>query len=144
MIRSQQENHKCIINGNDTKYTECSTDVKLLTLAYNSQITTTLELSVFEMIFNQKPQKPIMFTANSSKNKQAYCQPTKESMHYNLLLRAHDEDHLHHPKKLILAFGTDTEWISNKKNKNKKIKNKKKFIEIWRTNYYKDKSFITK
>ena len=103
---------------------------KHIPLAYNSQITTTLELSAFEINFNQKPQKPIMFTANSSKNKQAYCQPTKESMHYNLLLHTHDEDHFHCPNILILASGTDTEWISNKKNKNQKIKNKKKLIKI--------------
>ena len=51
MIRSQQEIHRCIINGNDTKCTDCSTDVKLLTLAYNFQITTTLGLSHYEMVF---------------------------------------------------------------------------------------------
>ena len=43
MNRSLQEYLRCIINGNDTKYTEWSADVKLFPLAYNSQITTTLE-----------------------------------------------------------------------------------------------------
>ena len=42
MNRSLQEYLRCIINGNDTKYTEWSADVKLFPLAYNSQITTTL------------------------------------------------------------------------------------------------------
>ena len=41
MNRSLQEYLRCIINGNDTKYTEWSADVKLFPLAYNSQITTT-------------------------------------------------------------------------------------------------------
>ena len=29
------------------------------------------------MVFNQKPRKPIMCTANAHKNAQGYCQPTK-------------------------------------------------------------------
>ena len=44
MNRSVQEYHRCIINGNDTRYAEWSTDVKLFPLSYNSQITTTLGL----------------------------------------------------------------------------------------------------
>ena len=66
MSRSLQEYLSCIIiNGNDTKYIEWSTDVKLFTLAYNSKIPTTLEISPYEMFFYQKPRKPIMLTANS-------------------------------------------------------------------------------
>ena len=67
MNRSLQEYLRCIINRNDTRYTEWSTDVKLLPSSYNPQITTTLGLLPYEMVFNQKPQKPMMFTANSSK-----------------------------------------------------------------------------
>ena len=67
MKRSLQKYLRCIINGNDTRYTEWSTDAKLFPLAYNSQITTTLGLSPYEIVFNQKTRKAIMFTANSSK-----------------------------------------------------------------------------
>ena len=67
MNRSLQEYLRCIINGNDTRYTEWSADVKLFPLSYNSQITTTLGMSPYEMIFNQKPREPIMFTANAHK-----------------------------------------------------------------------------
>ena len=73
------------------------TDVKLLSLSYNSQITATLGLSPYEMVFNQKLRKPIIFTASSSKNAQGYCQPTKESICYNLPLHTNDEDHFQHP-----------------------------------------------
>ena len=59
MNRSLQEYLRCIINGIDTRYTEWSADVKLFPLSYNSQITTTLEMSPYEMVFNQKPQKSI-------------------------------------------------------------------------------------
>ena len=61
------------------------------------------------MVFKQKPWKPIMFTANSSKNAQGYCQPTKESICYNLPLHTHDKDHFHHPQILKLASGLHTE-----------------------------------
>ena len=77
MSRSLQECLRCIINRSDTKYTEWSTDVKLFPLAYNSQITTTLGLSPYEMVFNQKPRKPILFTANSSKTHKAFANPQK-------------------------------------------------------------------
>ena len=40
---------------------------KIISLSDNSQITTTLGMSPYEMVFNQKPRKPIMFTANSHK-----------------------------------------------------------------------------
>ena len=108
MNRSLQEYLIRIIYGNDTRYTEWSTDVKLFPLSYKSQITTTLGLSPYEMVFNQKPRKPIMFTANTSKNAQAYCQLTKESICYSLPLHIHDEDHFHHPQILKLASDTQT------------------------------------
>ena len=75
MNRSLQEYLRCIINGNDTRYTEWSTDVKLFPLSYNSQITATLGMSPYEMVFNQKPRKPIMFTANAHKSEHGYYQP---------------------------------------------------------------------
>ena len=121
MNRSLQEYLRCIINGNDTKYTEWSADVKLFPLAYNSQITTILGMSPYEMVFNQKPRKPIMFTANSHKNAQGYCQPNKDSICYNLPLHTHDEDHFHHPQILKLASGTHTEWILNRDKKHNEI-----------------------
>ena len=49
----------------------------------------------YEMVFNRKLRKSIMFTANNSKNTQGYCQPRKESMCYNLPLHTHDEDQFH-------------------------------------------------
>ena len=54
MNRSLQEYLRCILNGNDTRYTEWSTEVKIFPLSYNSQITTTLGLSPYEMVFKQK------------------------------------------------------------------------------------------
>ena len=128
--RSLQEYLRCINNVNDKRYTEWSTDVKLFPLSYNSQITTTLGMSPYEMVSNQKPQRPIMITANASKSTQGYCQPNKYSIGYNLPLHTHDGDHFHNPQILKLASGTHTEWILNRN------KNTMKFIK---KNCYKDK-----
>ena len=124
MNRSLQEYLRCIINGNDTRYTEWSADVKLFPLSYNSQITTTCHhngMSPYEMRFNQKPRKPIMFTAKAHKNAQGHCKPNKDSICYNLPLQTHDEDHFHHPQILKLASGTHTEWILNRDKKHNEI-----------------------
>ena len=121
MNRSLQEFLRCITNGNDTRYTEWSTDVKLFPLSYSSQITTTLGMSPYEMVFKQKPRKPIMFTANASQQTQGYCQPNKDSVCYNLPLHTHDEDHFHHPQTLKLAAGVHTEWILNRDKKHKEF-----------------------
>ena len=68
MNRSLQKYLRCIIIGNDTNYTEWSTDSKLFPLAYNSEITTALGLSPYEMIFNQNQGNQ---SANSSKTHKA-------------------------------------------------------------------------
>ena len=54
-------------NGNDQKYTELSRNVKVFPLPYHSQTTIAFRLTPYEMVFNQKPRKPMMLTANSSK-----------------------------------------------------------------------------
>ena len=94
---------------------------QIISLSYNSQITTTLGMSPYEMVFNQKPRKPIMFTANAHKNTQGHCQPKKDSICYNLPLYTHDEDHFHHPQILKLASSTHTEWILNRDKKHNEI-----------------------
>ena len=68
MNRSLQEYLRYIINWNYTRYTEWSADVKLFPLSCNSPITTILGKSPYEMLFSQKPRKPIMITANAHKS----------------------------------------------------------------------------
>ena len=70
------------------------------------------------MVFYRKPRK-------------VYCQPTKESIWYNLPLHTHDEDHFHPFQILKLASGTHTEWILNREKKHKKNYRKvtKKFLQ---------------
>ena len=127
MNRSLQRNLRCVINGNDTRFTEWSVYVKLFPLSYSSHITTTLGISPNEMVFNQKPRQPIMFLANAHKKAQGYCQLNKDSICYNLPLHTHDEDHFHfhHPQILKLASGTDTEWTFNRDKKHNEVYQKK-------------------
>ena len=128
MNPSLQDYLRCIINGNDTRYTEWSADVKLFPLSYNSQITTTLGMSPYELVFNQKPRKPITFTANAHKNTQGYCQTNKDSICYNLPSHTHDVDHFHHAQILKLAYGTHTEWILNRDKKRSISKSNKEIV----------------
>ena len=88
------------------------------------------------MVFNQKPRKPIMFTANAHKNAQDYCQPNKDSICYNLPLHTHDENHFHHPRILKLASGTHTKWILKRDKKHNEIYQKvtKKMLQRRNTN----------
>ena len=62
-----------------------------------------------------------MFSANSSKNTQGHCQPTKEPTCYNLPLHTHDEYHFRLPQTLKLASGTHIELILNRDKKHQEI-----------------------
>ena len=75
----------------------------------------------YEMVFNQKARKPIMFTANAHKSAQGYFQTNKDSICYNLPLHTHDEEHFHQPQILKLASGTHTNWTLNRDKKHKEI-----------------------
>ena len=71
-------------------------------------------MSPYEMVFYQKPRKPIMFTANDHKITQGFCQPNKDSICNNPPFYTHGEDHFHHPQILKIASGTHIEWILNR------------------------------
>ena len=99
MNRWLQEYLRCIIKGNDTKYTELSKDVKLFPLAYNSQITTTLGLSSMKWFIIKSHEN--QQGSQQMPQKHTRLLPTyKESMCFSLPLHTHDEDHFHHPQIL--------------------------------------------
>ena len=77
MNRSPQEYLRCIINGNDTRYTQWSTDVKLIPLSYNSQITTTLGRSPYEMVFNQSHENQSCLQQTLIKMHKVIVNPTR-------------------------------------------------------------------
>ena len=90
MNRSLQEHLRCIIKGDDKKYIDMSTDVKLFPLAYNSQIRTTFGLLPYEYVFNQSPnKKQIMFPAYFSTNAQDIDKQPKVQFTINSLRYPH-------------------------------------------------------
>ena len=78
-------------------------------------------MSPYEIAFNQKPRKLIMFKENAHKKAQGHCKPNKDSICYNLPLHTHDEDRFHHPQILKLPSGTHTEWILNRDKKHNEV-----------------------
>ena len=82
------------------------------------------------MVFNQKPRKAKLFTANSLKMAQGHCQPTNGSNCHNLPLHTRDEDFFYHPQILKLASGNHKEWIISKDKSTTKI------IRKMQRNYY--------
>ena len=106
-----------MIHGNDTRYTEWSADVKFSLLSYNSQITTTLGMSPYEMVFNQKPQNQLYSQQTLLKMHKVIVNQTKNQNVIIYLYNKHDEDHFHHPQILNLASGALTEWILNRDKK---------------------------
>ena len=66
------------------KCPEWSTDVKLFPLAYNSQLTTTLRLSPYEMVFKRKPRKPIMSQQTPQKTHKVLAHQKKNQFFFRI------------------------------------------------------------
>ena len=88
------------------------------------------------MVFNQKPLKPIIFTANAHKKCTLIVnqKPNKDSICYNLPFHTHDEDNFHHQQILKLDSGTHTEWILNRGKNHNEIYQKMTKILLQRQN----------
>ena len=117
---SLHEYLRCIINENDTKYTELSADVKLFPLAYNSQITTTLGMSPYEMVLIKSQVNQLCLQQMPIKMHKVIANQIKTQFVITYLY-THDEDHFHHPQILKLASGTHSEWILNRDKKHNDI-----------------------
>ena len=51
-------------------------------MTYNSKLAATLGLSPYKKVFNQKPRKPQIFTANESETIQGRYKPSKDPICY--------------------------------------------------------------
>ena len=74
------------------------------------------------MVFDHKPRKLIMITANCSKSAKDYCQNNKNSVYYNRPFQTHDEDIIftNFKNSLENPYGMDF---------NQRLKNIGKFIK---------------
>ena len=88
--------------------------VKVFPFAFNSQVQTNMNLSPYELVFGQKPKKPIMFNLSSTTDSLGNCKPTKNSPCNSLPSHTHT-DHLgHHPQIKKLQKGTIAHWFLNR------------------------------
>ena len=97
----------------DSQYDRWSKKVKLFPFAFNSQVRTIMNLSPYELVFGQKPKKPIMFILSSTTDSLGNCKPTENSPCISLPNHTHT-DHLgHHPQIKKVPKGTSAHWFLN-------------------------------
>ena len=71
-------------------------------------------LSPYELVFGQKPKKPIMFNLSSTTDSLGNCKPAENSPCDSLPNRTHT-DHLgHHPHIKKLQKGIFADWFLNR------------------------------
>ena len=98
----------------DSQYDTLSHKVNIFPFAFNSQVRTNLNLSLYELVFGQKPKKPIMFNLSSTTDSLGNEKPTENSP-CNLPPNHTNTDHLgHHPQIKKLQKGTFAHWFLNR------------------------------
>ena len=98
----------------DSQYDTWSHKVKIFPFAVNSKVRTNMNLSLYELVFGQKPKKPIIFNLSSTTDSLGNCKLTENSP-CNLLPNYKNTEHLgHHPKIKKLQKGTFVHWVLNR------------------------------
>ena len=98
----------------DSQYDTWSHKVKIFPFAFSSQVRTNMNLSPYEIVFGQKPKKPIMFNLSSTTDSLGNCKATENSSCSSLPNHTHT-DHLgHHPPIKKLQKGTFAHWFLNR------------------------------
>ena len=72
----------------DSQYDTWSHIVIIFPFAFNSQVRTNMNLSPYELVFGQKPKKPIMLYLSSTIDSLGNCKPTKNLSLPDLLSRS--------------------------------------------------------
>ena len=107
----------------DSQYNPWSHKVKNFLFAFNSQVRTNMNLSPYELVFGQKPKKPIMFNLSSTTDSLGNCKPTENSSFNSLTSHTHI-DHLgHHPQNKRLQKETFAHWFPNREKINSEVSN---------------------
>ena len=83
----------------DSQYDTWSQKVKVFPFAFNSQVRTNRNLSPYELVFGQKPKRPIMFNLSSNTKSFENCRPSLDST-CNSLPRHTHTDHLGHHSQI--------------------------------------------
>ena len=107
----------------DSLYDTWSQKVKVFPFAFNSPVRTIMNLSPYELLFGQKPNKPIMFNLSCTTDSFGNCKPTDTSPCSSLPKHTHT-DHLgHHPQIKKLQKVTLAYWFLNREKIHSEIYN---------------------
>ena len=107
----------------DSQYYTWSHKVKIFPFAFNSQNRTIMNLSLYELVFGQKPKRPIFFKLTSTTVGLRNCKPT-ENLPCNSLPNQTHTNHLgHHPQIKKLQKGTFAHWFLNREKTHSEILN---------------------
>ena len=113
------ENNYCQLNTffltvSDSQYDTYSQKVKIFPFAFNSQVRTSMNLSPLEIVFGQKPNKPVMFNLSSTTDKFGNCE-TSPNLPCNCFPKHTHSEHLgHHQRIKKLQKGTFSHWFLNR------------------------------
>ena len=98
----------------DSQYDTWSHKVKVVPFAFNSQVRNNMKLSLYELVFGQKPKKSIMFNLSSTTDSLGNCKTTENSPCKSLPNHT-PTDHLgHHPQIIKLQKRTFAHWFLNR------------------------------
>ena len=73
-----------------------------------------MNLSPYELVFSQKPKKPIMINLSSTRDSLGNCKPTENSPSKSLPNHTHADQLGHHPQNKNLQKGTFAHWFLNR------------------------------
>ena len=73
-----------------------------------------MNLSPYELVFGQKPKKPIMFNLSCTTDSFRNCKPTDSSPCFSLPQHTHTDQLDHHPQIKKLQKGTFAHWFLNR------------------------------
>ena len=82
--------------------------------ACNTQYQTRLGMSPYEVVFNQKPQKPTKIKLGTTTDEMVYCNPTETSACNTQPTHTHLENQFNHQKIAKLKKGTYAKWFPDK------------------------------
>ena len=99
----------------DTQYDTWSQKVKVFPFAFNSQVRTNMTLSQYELVFGQKPKRPIMFNLSSTIDSFGNCKPSLSSPCNSLTKHTHIYHLGHHPQNKKLLKGPFALLFLNRK-----------------------------
>ena len=113
----------------DSQHDTWSHKVKVFSFAFNSQVRTNMNLLPYELVFGQKPKKPIIFNLISTTDSFGNCKHTEPSPCISLPNQTHTDHLSHHPKIKKLPKGTFAHWFLNREKIHSEVHNERQLFK---------------